>query len=68
MTNPTDWTPDRDKAIKALIRETINAAGDIPADKLPHHLRATLKEQIEGNAMLDVYIAEILNEERKKTR
>ncbi len=68
MTPPSQWTPDRDAAIRALIQDTIQSAGAIPPDQMPHHVRAMLKGQIEGDADIEAYIAQILKEEASKKR
>lgn len=68
MVNSSDWTPNRDEAIKALIRDTISASGSVPPDQLPHHIRQRLKGQIEGVTDMDAVIAEIIAEEARKSR
>ncbi len=68
MKEQSNWTPDRDAAIKSLIRQTIKAAGPIAPDKLPHHIKTVLQQQIGADGMsankaIDSYIAEIMREE-----
>jgi len=67
MTEKPGWTPDRDAAIRALIRQTIDSAGAMPPDQLPHHIRTRLAGQIDGRPDIEGYIAQILKEERKKS-
>ncbi len=67
MTEKSAWTPDRDAAIRELIRQTIDSAGEIPPDQLPHHIRTRLAGQIEGKPDIEGYISQILKEERKKS-
>lgn len=66
MTKTTEWTPDREAAVKAVIRDTVKAAGDIPPDQLPHHVRQRVRDQVAGTADLDALIASILAEEKAK--
>ncbi len=66
MTNPSNWTPDRYAAIRALIRSTIQSAGDIAPDQLPHHVRSMIKDHVEGDRDIDAYIAQVLKEEKSK--
>ena len=66
MAQDPTWMPDREAALRALIRETLAAAGDIPPDQLPHHIRARLKDQVAGNPDIDGYIEDIVAEERRK--
>jgi hypothetical protein len=59
------WKPEKKEAIKALIRDTINAAGPTSPDALPHKIRDKVKAQIEGEIDLDVLIAEVLRDMRR---
>lgn len=61
------WKPDKDEALKALIRETINSAGPLDAAALPHHVKARLKDQVKGDVDLDRLIDEALKA-RKRNR
>ncbi|MEZ5895253.1 MAG: hypothetical protein R3C40_04900 [Parvularculaceae bacterium] len=62
------WKPDKDAALKALIRETINAAGSLDPAALPHHIRARLKDQVKGDVDLDRLIDEALKERASRSR
>ena len=66
MTKPSDWKPDTDSAIRALIKNTIGAAGDIPPDQLPHHVRKAVIDQIGNRPDLDQIVADILKEETSR--
>ncbi|MEL6111272.1 MAG: hypothetical protein AAFR20_00570 [Pseudomonadota bacterium] len=66
MTKNTTWTPDRETALRAVIRDTLKSAGDIPPDQLPHHVRQRLRDQVDGSVDLDTVIASILAEEKAK--
>ena len=56
------WKPDKDEALKALIRKTINAAGPLDPAALPHHVRSRLKDQVKGDVDLDRLIDEALKD------
>ena len=52
MTEKSNWKPDREAALKSLIRATIKAAGPIDAAAIPHLVKERLKGQATGD--LDV--------------
>jgi hypothetical protein len=58
------WKPDREEALKTLIRQTIKSAGDTTPAELPHVIKARLKDQAGEGADLDRLIKEILKEQR----
>lgn len=58
------WAPDKTEALKALIRQTIDAAGQIDAAALPHRVKERLQAQVEGDLDLDALIAEVMKEKR----
>ena len=60
------WKPDREEALKSLIRQTIKSAGDISPADLPHAIKARLKDQAGEGADLDRLIKDILKEQRDK--
>ena len=60
------WKPDREEALKTLIRQTIKSAGDISPADLPHAIKARLKNQTDVDADLDKLIKDILKEQRER--
>lgn len=62
---PDDWNPEREAALKALIRQTIDEMGADDAASLPHRIRRRLSRQAAGDADLDSLIQQVLAE---KTR
>ena len=63
---PSDWKPDDDEALKALIRKTIKSAGEIDPAAIPSKVRERLKGQATGDLDVDAYIAEALAEAARK--
>ncbi len=66
MANKSTWTPDKDAALKMLIRQTIDAAGAADPASLPHRVRERLKGQATGNLDIDAYVKQVLAERKKK--
>ncbi len=66
MAEEKEWTPDKEAALKALIRATIESAGPIPPEQLPHKVKAALKDQASGAADLDRLIEQVLAELRDR--
>ena len=62
------WRPDKDAAIKALIRQTLDEAGVADPSALPHRLRERLAAQISGDADLDALIKDVLREQAPTKR
>lgn len=62
MTKDSQWEPDKSAALKALIRQTIESAGDIKPDALPHRIKDRLKDFAAGDVDLDQYIRDVLDE------
>lgn len=56
---------DREKALKALIRDTIAKAGKLPPEAIPHRVKTRLKNQAVGDADIDKLIAEALAEQKR---
>jgi len=59
---------ERERALKALIRETIAASGGVPPDAIPHRIKERLKGQAAGDVDLDALIREALTEQKKAAR
>lgn len=58
------WSPDKKEALKALIRQTIDAAGEEDPAAIPHRVRARLKGQATGDLDVDAVIREVMREKR----
>ena len=56
---------EREKALKALIRETIGASGGLAPDAIPHRVKERLRGQAVGDADLDRMIREAIAEQKK---
>jgi hypothetical protein len=56
---------DREKALKAIIRDTIAKAGKLPPEAIPHRVKTRLKDQAVGDADLERLIREAIAEQRK---
>ena len=48
MADKPVWSPDKEEALKALIRQTIDAAGTSDPASLPHRV----KERLKGRAKI----------------
>lgn len=68
MTNGTISKGEREKALKALIRETIAGSGALTPDVIPHRVKERLKSQADGDVDLDRLIHEAIVEQKKKGR
>lgn len=68
MADKKGWTPDKEEALKALIRQTIAAAGEGDPASIPHRVRERLKGQATGDLDVEAYIREALEEEKRKRR
>lgn len=66
MTDKKQWSPDKEAALKALIRQTIDAAGAADADSLPHRVKQRLKGQATGDLDVDAYVKEVLKERKRR--
>ena len=62
----TEWQPDEDAALKALIRATIKNIGPIDSASLPSKIRERIKGQVSGDFDIEAYVREVLKETRKK--
>lgn len=65
MAENQEWSPDKETALKALIRATIDSAGPIAPELLPHKVKTALKGQASGAVDLDSLIKQVLQEMRK---
>lgn len=63
---PSDWKPDDEEALKALIRKTIRSAGTIDPAVIPSKVKARLRGQATGDLDVEAYIAEVLAETKKE--
>lgn len=61
----SEWTPDDEEAIKALIRATVMAAGPIDPSVLPSKVKERLKGRATGKLDVDAYIQQVLAEQKK---
>ena len=68
MADKKGWSPDREEALKALIRQTIAAAGEGDPGSIPHRVRERLKGQATGDLDVDAYVREALEEQKRKRR
>ena len=61
------WKPaDDEETLKALIRETIHAAGPIAPDALPSKVKERIKGRLSGDIDVDAYIREVMAEMKKR--
>jgi hypothetical protein len=65
LTDKKRWTPDQEKALKALIRETIDAAVKTDPASVPHRVKERIKGQATGDLDIDAYVAEVMKERRR---
>lgn len=63
---PSDWKPDDEEALKALIRKTIQSAGKIDPAAIPSKVKERLRGQATGALDVEAYIAEALAETKKE--
>ena len=61
----SEWKPDDEEALKALIRATVIAAGPIAPDAIPHQVKERLKGRATGKLDIDAYIRQVIAETRK---
>jgi hypothetical protein len=61
----TEWKPKDEEALKALIRQTIKAAGPTDPSALPSKIKERIKGRIAGDLDVDAYIKEVLAEMKK---
>jgi hypothetical protein len=66
MANKTAWSPDKEAALKALIRQTIDAAGASDPASLPHRVKERLKGQATGDLDVEAYVKQVLAERKRK--
>ncbi len=60
MSEPSQWKPDMDAAVRQLIRTTLSASGHINPDELPHLIRNQVSAQVKGDIDIDDYIKSVL--------
>ena len=68
MADKKQWAPDKEEALKALIRQTISSAGLHDPATLPHRVKERLKGRATGDLDVDAYIRQVLEEEKRKHR
>jgi hypothetical protein len=66
MAKKPAWSPDKEAALKMLIRQTIDAAGASDPAALPHRVKERLKGQATGDLDIDAYVKQVLAERKKK--
>ena len=65
MAENQKWSPDKEAALKALIRATIDSAGPIAPELLPHKVKTALQDQASGAVDIDRLIKQVLKEMRE---
>lgn len=65
MTEKPGWSPDKEEALKALIRQTIDAAGTSDPAAIPHRVKERLRGRAIGDLNVDKYIDDVLKERRR---
>ena len=65
MTDDNKWSPDKDAALKALIRETVKGAGAMSADAIPHQIKEQIRAHASGDIDVEAYVAKVLAEIKK---
>ncbi len=68
MPDPVIGKSDREAALKALIRDTIAKAGNLPPEAIPHRVKTRLRNQAVGDTDIDRLIEEALAEQRNAGR
>lgn len=66
--NAENWSPEKERALKALIRKTIDLSGDQDPDVLPHRVRERIKGRATGDLDIDAYVREVLAERARSGR
>ena len=61
-----NWKPDDDEALKALVRETIKAAGLTDSRNIPHKVKERIRGQATGELDIDAIIKQVLEETKKE--
>jgi hypothetical protein len=61
-----NWSPDKNEALKRLIRDTIKAAGSSDPAHIPHRVKERLKGQATGDLDVDAYVAQLLKERDRR--
>ena len=64
----SDWKPDVEEALKALIRATVAAAGPLDPADIPSRVKERIKGQAVGDLDVEAYIRETIAEIRKNSR
>lgn len=60
------WSPDQGEALKALIKKTIESAGPLAPDAIPHQVKAVIRGQATGDLDVDAYIKEVMRQIQDK--
>lgn len=63
----SDWKPDTDEALKALIRATIATAGPLDPAVIPSRVKERIKGMAVGDLDVDAFINDVIDEARKST-
>ncbi len=56
----------KEEALRKLIRDTVNAAGAVAPDEIPHKVKERLKGQATGDLDVDAYVKEVLKARQKR--
>jgi hypothetical protein len=59
---------EKERAVKALIRETVASAGGLAPDQIPHRVKERLKGQATGDLDVDALIREALKDRAQHRR
>jgi hypothetical protein len=65
MTDRAIDPKEREKALKALIDETVAAAGGLAPDEIPHKVKERLKGYATGDLDVDAYIRQAIRDRRR---
>ncbi len=61
----SDWKPEDEETLKALIRATVMAAGPLDPSVIPHKVKERIRGRATGELDVDAYIREVIAETRK---
>jgi hypothetical protein len=68
MADKSTWSPDKEEALKELIRQTIDAAGAGDPATLPHRVKERLKGRAIGDLDVEAYVKAVLRERERKRK
>ena len=60
-----NWKPDDEEALKALIRDTVKAAGPLDPNVLPSKIKERIRGRATGDLDVDAYIRQVIAETKK---